>query len=106
VSQLDKILSVPNEKERLDQLVSYARALKLNFNKARKQNGQINEEELAVLIYDVEQNRRGNKNQQLAALAVYFFIFSAVLVAILLFQRIWAGLAGEAGSTANIVEEQ
>ncbi|MDP2654303.1 MAG: hypothetical protein Q8Q08_09755 [Candidatus Omnitrophota bacterium] len=58
MNKLGQILDIPNRTERKDQLASYARALGIALPLARESDGELNEEKLAILIYDAQKTQK------------------------------------------------
>lgn len=78
MSHLEEIFQNPDEIKRLSELVEYAKSIKINVLKAKKDDGTYSEDELAVLIFDVEsareQSRRLNVAFWISALIISFFL--------------------------------
>lgn len=63
MKQLEELLAIPDRKERQQALLEYARTLKVDPQKARKEGGDLSEDRLTVLIYDALQSRKMAKFQ-------------------------------------------
>ncbi|MDP8265916.1 MAG: hypothetical protein P9M07_03095 [Candidatus Aceula meridiana] len=63
MDKIGTILAIPDEKQRQKALMEYARSLDINPTKVKDENGDISENRLAVLIYDVIQRRIHKKKQ-------------------------------------------
>ena len=81
-SRIEKILAIETEDKRVEELVSYARKLRLNVLKTRDEAGKYSENQLVVLIYDAEQRIRDRRASNLGMVFIAFFIF-VVFMAVL-----------------------
>jgi len=85
-SKLGEIFKVEDPAKRTEQLVAYAKRLKVNVLKTKKENGDYSEDQLAVLIYDAEERQRQNQLSNIGLIMGALFIFFVLLVGILLLQ--------------------
>lgn len=91
MSKLEEILDIPDGQKRLEALIEYASALKINYRKAKKPDGNISENELAVLIYDVEKSRKSSIFQNFGLVLGGIFLIIMVAAAIFLFKYMSGG---------------
>lgn len=91
MSKLETIFKIEDHQARQSSLVAYAKSLRVNVLKAKKADGSYSENELAVLIFNVEQSRKNNKFQNIAMLAVALFIMIVVVAGIVLLKIMVSG---------------
>jgi hypothetical protein len=84
-SKLEEIFAVEDGPGRLKGLLDYARSLRVNVLKAKRPDGQYSEHELAVLIFDAVQNKKGDHLARMGFLIAGAFILMIGLAAIWLF---------------------
>jgi ABC-type phosphate transport system permease subunit len=89
--KLETIFQIEDNQAREKALVAYAKSLRVNVLKAKKADGSYSENELAVLIFNVEQSRKNNKFQNIAMLAVALFIMIVVVAGIVLLKIMVSG---------------
>ena len=88
MSKLSQLIEIPQKEERQKVLLEYAKQLRINVAKVKNQEGQINEEELVVLIYDAEQGKKTSQHQNMAFLVVGIFVALALFALIFLLSRL------------------
>lgn len=91
MSKLETIFQIEDNQAREKALVAYAKSLRVNVLKAKKADGSYSENELAVLIFNVEQSRKNNKFQNIAMLAVALFVMIIVVAGIVLLKIMVSG---------------
>jgi hypothetical protein len=78
MTKLEEIFQIGEKAERLKALIEYARAVKINPQKARNAKGEVSENELAVLLFDAEQSRKTVKLQNIGLVAGALFVAAVV----------------------------
>ena len=83
-SRIEKILAIDVEDKRVEELLNYARKLRINVLRARDESGKYSENQLVVLIYDAEQRIRDRRASNLGMIFIAFFIFVVAMAALAL----------------------
>jgi hypothetical protein len=85
MNRLEEILKIADCKKRQEQLVNYARALNVNPTRARKPNGEWDEDVLTLLIYDAGQVKKTQKFQKVGLIvgAVFLTLMGVALISFL-----------------------
>ena len=91
MSKLESLFKIEDNQARQSALVTYAKSLRVNVLKAKKADGSYSENELAVLIFNVEQSRKNNKFQNIAMLAVALFVMIILLAGIVVLKIMVSG---------------
>ncbi len=82
-------MKIADQQERQRELVAYARSLNISTGKFKNEQGQINEEKLAILLYDHEQGQKSSRNQNIGFLFVGIFL---ALITFVLFFLFWKSI--------------
>lgn len=88
MNKLDALLSIVERKERQQALLEYAKAFKIDSTQVRDTVGNINEEKLAVLIFDAQKARltSRNSNSRFTGIAL---VVTAILMMAIIFLPKW-----------------
>jgi hypothetical protein len=88
MSQLDEIFFMEDPARRQRALVEYARSLKVNIIKAKKDNGELDENVLAVMIYDALELNKSSKRQNAGLIIGGIFLLVVLGIIIYLAKRL------------------
>jgi hypothetical protein len=102
-SKLEQIFALEDAAQRVPALVEYARSLKVNVLKARKENGDYSEDQLAVLIYDVEQRKKDVRAANVGLVIVAVFIFLVIAAGIVLTYYMVSSSAKKGETKQNVL---
>lgn len=86
-SKLDGILKIGDSTTRQQSLMDYAGSLNVNTTKIRKLNGDIDEDQLTVLIFNAERTRTMLRFGRTGFFLGVLFIFIMLIAAIVLFLK-------------------
>jgi len=104
-SKLARIFDIEDPQKRVETLLEYGRQLKINLVKAKSPDCTYSENELAVLIFNAENNRRMLRLSNIGVFAVALFFFVMILAGIFLVYYISVSASKmELGEQANQVE--
>jgi len=87
MSQLEEIMKIPDEEKRQEKLTEYAESLKINVGGAKKQSGKLNEDELAIMIFDSQRKKSSSRVTRIAVLIFSALFFTAMMTLMFLFMR-------------------
>jgi len=80
MDKLSAIFEDPDPKTRKTQLLEFARSLNVNTLKIKKENGEIDENQLAVMIFQELKGGARRKKQRLMLAIIGFAFFSLYMV--------------------------
>ena len=78
MQELEEILNTVDNDKRLKALVKYARALNIDVERARDEEGRLSENRLIILIYDVGREQKYRKDESVGILIGGFFLLVAL----------------------------
>ena len=87
VKKLEGILKIGDIVQRQEALITYARSLQVNAQDARKFNGEIDEDQLTVLIFNAERTRTMFRFRKIGLLVATFLLFITLIAATIIFVR-------------------
>ena len=85
--KLNEILKVGNKVNRQQALIEYAQSLHVSFDGLRKPNGEVDEDQLTVLLFNAERTRTWFRLRRMGVLAGGFFVLMMLIAAIFLFVK-------------------
>ena len=91
MSKLEELLKIGDRSARRKALLEHARGLKIDSARARKENGELDEDVLTVLIYDAQQKKSSVQTQNTGLLAGAMIVFVMVIAAIYILAKLLAG---------------
>jgi len=90
VSKLDELLKMEDRVARQKAMLEFARALKVDSFRARKEDGDLDEDVLTVLIYDADLQKSSVRTQNTGLLVGAVLVALMVIAAIYLLARLLA----------------
>jgi len=91
VKKLDQIFSIPDPEDRKKELLEYARDLSIGLGKTKNEKGDIDENKLAVLIYETTKNKEKARKQAVILIVVGFVFFVGCLLMVYAASRLLGG---------------
>ncbi len=91
MSRLEELLKIADSSARQKAMLDYARSLKADSFRAKKENGVLDEDILTVLIYDAERKRDTMRTQNTGLLVGAVIVTLMVVAAIYLLSRLLPG---------------
>jgi hypothetical protein len=88
VSKLETILKIGDITERREALAEYARSLGIKVEKARKLHGEVDEDQLTVLIFNAERNRAFFRSRRFGLIFGTLFVFTALMAGLFLLTQL------------------
>jgi len=86
--KLEELFRIEDKAARQKAFVAYARSLRINYLRAKKTDGEYDENELAVLIYTAQETKSVNRLKNSVFLIIGIFLFGAILLAIFFMVRL------------------
>jgi len=94
MTPLEEILSIPDNEERKQKLITYATSLRINAGLLRGANGEIDEAKLSVLIYDAEKRKKNLNFQNIGFIFMGMVILGVMIVLIGFLSRLMGAMMG------------
>jgi ABC-type phosphate transport system permease subunit len=88
MSRLDEIFLIENSAERQKALIDYARSLQINVIRAKRDDGDLDENTLAVMIYDALESNKCNTRQNTGLIIGTIFVLIVLGIIIYLAKRL------------------
>ncbi|MDD3375744.1 MAG: hypothetical protein PHY73_08520 [Candidatus Omnitrophica bacterium] len=93
MDKLDKIFLITDAEQRQKELCDCARSFNISIGKVKNEKGELNENKLAVLIYEARENQIKRKKQTIMLITLGLVVLAAGLVSIYVISKVLAGLA-------------
>ncbi|HOW35034.1 MAG TPA: hypothetical protein PL155_01275 [Candidatus Omnitrophota bacterium] len=106
MNTLDELLAIPDKTERHKALVDLARSFNINIAQVKEPNGEIREEELAVLIFEAQEKKKKKQFQNIAVVVVGIFFVIITLIFMGTLSKLLSGLKGGFGAGTETSPEE
>lgn len=97
---LDELLAIPDKTERHKALTELALSLDVNVAQVKQPDGEIRVEELVVLIFEAQQNKKKKRFHSIAVIVIGIFFVIIALIFMSTLSRLLSGLKGGFGGEA------
>ena len=94
MDKLDKIFSIVDIGQRQKELCEYAQSLNISLGKVKNERGEVDENKLAVLIYETKGSQVKRKKQIIVLIGIGMVVLTVGLAAIYVVSKVLAGLSG------------
>ena len=92
MDKLDKIFSIVDVEQRQKELCEHARSFHISIGTVKNDKGELNENKLAVLIYEAKENQIKRKKQTIMLITLGGVFLVAGFVAVYIVSKVIAGL--------------